>query len=555
MQKNILKATMLGLLSASALGAMEYENTALTTGLALEGRGMQALIPAVVLREMEHETQLPVHELFDVAGGTSAGTLIMAKAFSPRAPSMSQLVDNFKEFGPQAFKPKPSTWMKDLGNEYIKYLGVPVGAVGGIGLSTNETYKGYRSWGEKKQAAHDRISREVTDIMTNNRPTLGDAKEHVTRCFDVSEETEEYIQERAEFFYKKTLENAFEQHEQVTKARQKCYDQEHNDVKGIGKEIGKSLLWSWAGHTAQFLCIKGFYAIQEPFLDWYSPGREKIIPPPIAQYETQSLGIALHNLFDSKRLKDSLKQILVPVSKKDGTVYLFDSAKALRKHTHNYSLANVVQASMSHPEDFNSQMIFSIKNTSSGNFYDGGLMRNNPTTAVYRQLKKIQPAKSNIFLLSLGMGEIEDKPDFPLSKWGLYTFPTRVEGQGFPGTNGRSHDDITSKLGRNYVRKQAEFSYPAIYREPTQDMLEEYEQKGISLARELEEADVFRKLAENRSNKRQTQLVDDEVNAFEELTGITLRKSPAPEKEQEGSQKEEASGGGKELEADLKKKN
>jgi hypothetical protein len=86
-------------------------------------------------------------------------------------------------------------------------------------------------------------------------------------------------------------------------------------------------------------------------------------------------------------------------------------------------------------------------------------------------------------------------------------------------------------------------------------MLEEYEQKGIALARELEEAGVFRTLAENRSNKSQTQLESDDAAAYEELTGITLRTSPTHEKEEEAAPQKDQSWREKEPEADHKKKN
>ncbi len=80
--------------------------------LALDGGGMRGIIPGEVLAYVEERTRRPVHALFDLVAGTSAGGLLGLALTVPRPGraepwAAADALDVFRRDGPRIFSRGP----------------------------------------------------------------------------------------------------------------------------------------------------------------------------------------------------------------------------------------------------------------------------------------------------------------------------------------------------------------------------------------------------------------------------------------------------------------
>jgi patatin-like phospholipase/acyl hydrolase len=71
--------------------------------LSIDGGGIRGLIPAVQLALLEERMDKPVHQLFDMVAGTSAGGINALALTGPKWYWAHQLVDFYTEWGPKIF--------------------------------------------------------------------------------------------------------------------------------------------------------------------------------------------------------------------------------------------------------------------------------------------------------------------------------------------------------------------------------------------------------------------------------------------------------------------
>jgi patatin-like phospholipase/acyl hydrolase len=78
--------------------------------LSVDGGGIRGVIPAIILAEIEHRTNKPISQIFDLMAGTSTGGIVVAglcKKDNKENPqySANDLVELYQEYGPYIFKP------------------------------------------------------------------------------------------------------------------------------------------------------------------------------------------------------------------------------------------------------------------------------------------------------------------------------------------------------------------------------------------------------------------------------------------------------------------
>jgi uncharacterized protein len=89
--------------------------------LSIDGGGIRGILPAMVLAELEKQTQKPVSQLFDLIAGTSTGGILGLGLTKPNAEglpaySAQQMIDLYLQEGPRIFQANWWHGLQSLGN-------------------------------------------------------------------------------------------------------------------------------------------------------------------------------------------------------------------------------------------------------------------------------------------------------------------------------------------------------------------------------------------------------------------------------------------------------
>ena len=76
--------------------------------LSLAGGGMLGVLECQWLRLIEFHTGAAIHELFDLIGGTSTGSILAGLAATPKGVSMSDAMSFYTQSGPRIFRTRKS---------------------------------------------------------------------------------------------------------------------------------------------------------------------------------------------------------------------------------------------------------------------------------------------------------------------------------------------------------------------------------------------------------------------------------------------------------------
>lgn len=462
MKKNILKIFGILALSSTALQAME-DNSIQTIGLSLEGEGAEVMVCATALREIETRTKSSIYELFDVVGGTSMGGLLAAAAVGPytNITPMHDLVELLRGSSAEIFDPIPYSALQELGTDYVRSF-APRSALIGGGAGAGRTYINRKF---AREAAYAKIDAKVNGEWLGKMcgPDLNMQTHETQREYD------------------------------RTKRKEKYDETSTYGVKEAGKDILISIGITFLTHT----------------LDW---GVSKIWhmndPVPVRpRYKAEPLEALLINLLEDAELKNTSKRLLIPViDTETGNQVLFDSDVAREKDNKNYDLTSVVRATLSNPAYFDPVLIRSVNNRSSGTFKHGGPAASNATDVVLEKLLELNPRKSRISLLSLGVSHL-DSTDYnldcvSLTAGGILNFNPKIGDIWRKGDNGPNHHLADLSIGDRFVRKQVEIAAGTIIDDFDTAIMDLYAQKGVEIVDELEKAGYLRFLMDNRDNKR-----------------------------------------------------
>jgi len=106
--------------------------------LSIDGGGIRGIIPLMVLSEIEKKTQLPIHELFQVIGGTSTGAIICLGLNSinkttQKIYTANELLKLYREKAQDIFKRRNN--FSDTARDFLNWTGLSSNKGAGLGES------------------------------------------------------------------------------------------------------------------------------------------------------------------------------------------------------------------------------------------------------------------------------------------------------------------------------------------------------------------------------------------------------------------------------------
>lgn len=176
------------------------------------------------------------------------------------------------------------------------------------------------------------------------------------------------------------------------------------------------------------------------------------------KYPPQGIQKVLKKRFGDTRLKDALTDVLITSydTERRGPFY-FNSNNAKKKKADDFSMVEVARATSAAPTYFPP---FKLETKGVGNYatlIDGGVFANNPALRGYIEAKRIYGEAADVFVLSLGTGDLNRRLSFEMVKaWGKTKWARPILDVVFDGVSIITDEMMSSLLpDSKYVRFQA----------------------------------------------------------------------------------------------------